>query len=364
MSPDNPSISDRLRGDEPRDRRKSARRVPFHWRQRWRQWLDRRVPPAREITLTQRSVFIFPTSAGFGFITLLALLLLVAINFENSAVYALTFLLSGMLVVSILHTYSNLAGLTITAAHAEPTFAGLDASFNLVLSREHSRRFHGLQLSWQGGAVVWASLTDQNELWLAMPFRTGPRGYCRPGRLRIETSYPFGLLRSWTWIDLDMRAVVYPYPVDAGRLPESTPINEDTGSGEQMGSDDFYGLRDYVTGDSLKSVAWKHYAKTGVLSSKQFIDPVDHRLWLCWDDAAGDDEARLSQLCYWVLQAERGHKEYGLQLPERQILPGRDQAHLHQVLSALATFRLAPAFAQEPPEPVAAMQTAAAEPVR
>ena len=312
------------------------------------------MPPSREITLTQRSVFIFPTRAGFGFIGFLSLLLLVAINFENSSVYALTFLLAGMMVVSILHTYSNLAGLTITAAHAEPTFAGLDATFNLVLSRENNRRYHGLQLSWQGGAVVWASLAEQNELWLALPFRTGPRGYCRPGRLRIETSYPFGLMRSWTWIDLDMRAVVYPYPIDAGNLPDSTPVNEDTGSGEQEGSDDFYGLRDYITGDSLKSVAWKHYAKTGAMTTKQFIDPVDHRLWLCWDDTTGEEEARLSQLCYWALEAERGHKEYGLELPGVQLPPGRDQAHLHQVLTALATYQLAsaPSFAQAPPQPV------------
>ena len=310
----------------------------FHWRVRWREWINRRLPAAREITLNQKSIFIFPTRAGFGFLGFIIILLLVAINFENSPVYLLTFLLSGLFIVSILHTFSNLSGLTITAAHAEPAFSGRDATFHLMVSKKGARLYQGLQFFWPGNAPVWLSLTDKHEAWLALRYRTGPRGYCRPGRLKVQTSFPLGLLRAWTWIDLDMQTVVFPYPLESGFMPPTSTQTQDAGDSEQSGSDDFYGLRDYVPGDTVKSIAWKTFAKTGQLNTKQFIDPVDHRLWLVWDDTHGDTEQWLSQLCYWALEAERGHSEYGLQLPGVSIAPSRDQAHLNKVLQALAIY--------------------------
>lgn len=333
------NIPDDLFQTAPSDRRSlGEKRSRFHWRARWRQWINRRLPAAREITLSQKSIFIFPTSAGFGFLFFVFILLLVAINFENSPVYALTFLLAGVFVVSILHTFSNLSGLTITAAHTEPAFSGRDAIFHLLLAKKGARLYQGLQFFWPGNALIWSGLTDKQEQWLALRYRTGPRGYCRPGRLKVQTSFPLGLLRAWTWLDLDMQTVVFPYPMDSGQVPPTSTQPHDSGSSEQSGSDDFYGLRDYTPGDTIKAIAWKTYAKTGELNTKQFIDPVDHRLWLVWEDTQGDEEHRLSQLCAWALEAERGHSEYGLQLPGVSIAPSRDQAHLHQVLRALAIF--------------------------
>ncbi len=335
------NIPDDLHRVNPGDRRKATdTRYRIHWRQRWRQWIDRRLPASREITLNQRNVFIFPTPAGFAFIGFLFIVLLVAINFENSPVYALTFLLFGIFVVSILHTFSNLSGITLTAAHSEPAFTGRDATFHVVLSKRGSRTYQCLQLSWQENTPVWVSLIDKHEEWIALRYRTGPRGYCDPGRLKVETRYPIGLLRAWTWVDLDMQTVVYPHPVAAGHLPHTAMISHDSGHVEQPGSDDFYGLRDYQPGDTIKSVAWKNYAKTGQLSAKQFIDPVDHRLWLRWDDTQGEQEQRLSQLCYWALEAERGHSEYGLDIPSARLSPSRGQHHLHELLRALALYNV------------------------
>lgn len=337
------NIPDDLNQPGPSDRREQGEsRGRFHWRKRWREWINRRLPVSREITLNQKSIFIFPTRAGFGFLGFIVLLLLVAINFENSPVYALTFLLSSLFVVSILHTFSNLSGLKLTAAHAEPAFAGRDAIFHLVIAKNGARLYQGLQFFWPGNSPVWCGLTDKHEEWIALRYRTGPRGYCRPGRLKVQTSFPLGLLRAWTWLDLDMHTVVFPYPAKVGFVPPTSTQPHESGNTEQSGSDDFYGLRDYVAGDTVKSIAWKHYAKTGKLNTKQFIDPVDHRLWLVWDDTQGDIEHRLSQLCYWALEAERGHSEYGLQLPGVSIAPSRDQAHLDKVLRALAVYNKQP----------------------
>lgn len=310
------------------------------WQPLWRDWINRRLPAARHIVLNQRSIFIFPTIAGAGFLGLIFLLLLVGINFENSAVYALTFLMLGLFIVSILHTFSNLSGIHLTAAHVDAAFSGRDATFRIVLSKQGARNYYALRLGFPSNASALVNLDDGNEVWVDLRYRTGPRGLCRPGRMKVETRYPLGLLKAWTWIDLDMQALVYPLPDQSSKLPQSAIGDNDTGAKEQVGSDDFYGLRDYRAGDTIKSVAWRNFAKTGQLNTKQFVDQIDQRLWLDWEDTDGNEEQRLSQLCYWVLEAERGHSDYGLKLPGTSIKPARDSAHLHGVLRELALYNL------------------------
>jgi uncharacterized protein (DUF58 family) len=47
-------------------------------------------------------------------------------------------------------------------------------------------------------------------------------------------------------------------------------------------------------------------------------------------------EARISQLCLWVLQAEQKQRRYGLNIPGTQIAVGTGEAHQRQCLEALA----------------------------
>ena len=54
------------------------------------------------IALTHRRIFILPSSRGLGFGVLVILLLLIAFVYGNNLVYLLAFLLSGVLLVTIL----------------------------------------------------------------------------------------------------------------------------------------------------------------------------------------------------------------------------------------------------------------------
>ncbi|MEX6784375.1 DUF58 domain-containing protein, partial [Pseudomonas aeruginosa] len=100
---------------------------------RWQRWLNRRIPPASSVELNQRRVFILPTRQGGAFGLALLVMLLAAINYQNSLAYGLTFLLLSLGVVTILHTYRNLAGLRLTALGADPVFAGERAGFRVRL---------------------------------------------------------------------------------------------------------------------------------------------------------------------------------------------------------------------------------------
>src|SRR5690606_41725712 len=65
--------------------------LPARCQQRWQAPLGRRIRPAAQVTLSHRSIFILPTRSALTFGLLLLLLLITAINYQNSRIYALSF---------------------------------------------------------------------------------------------------------------------------------------------------------------------------------------------------------------------------------------------------------------------------------
>jgi uncharacterized protein (DUF58 family) len=306
-------------------------------RKRFREWVNRRIPPARVVTLDQRRIFIFPSRAGFFFGLSLLLMLTMAVNYQNNMTYALTFLLATLFVVATLHTYANLSGLTIRALRAQPVFPGQQSEFDIQLERTRRRAHFALHLKWPDSTEALVNLVDEDSIRVNLHNAVGTRGWFSPGRLLLESTYPLGLLRCWTWVDLDLYALVYPQPLPSSDLPGLPSDRPDGVSVPVTGSDDFYGFRDYRQGDSPRHLHWKALAKGQPLQSKQYAAYADRSVWLDWDLFAGlPVEQRLSHLCYWALEFEKHGDEYGLRIPGIVIEPAAGEKHLYAVLQALA----------------------------
>ncbi len=309
------------------------------WQQRFERWLQRRIPAARSVTLDQRRIFIFPSRAGLFFLATLIVMLIAAINYQNNMAFALVFFLFSLFVVAILHTFSNLSGLCIEALRGYPTFAGEMAEFELQLQRTRERAHHAIGLGWPGEPSARLSLLDTQIATVKLFHRSHRRGWLRPRRLLVQTFYPLGLMRAWTWIDLDIAALVYPRPIAA-----ACPVGGD-GEAEhgartlKKGSDDFYGFRTYRSGDNLRHVLWRAYAKGQPLQTKQFAETQVQSHWLSYDACEGDRERRLGVLCYWVLELERRGEVFGLQLPGTTLAPDGGAEQRERALRVLALFQ-------------------------
>ena len=120
-------------------------------------WLDRRIPPQNKVTLTQSNIFIFPTRTAITFVILLLLLLLGAINYQNALIYGVAFLLGSLFLVTILHTFRNLSGITLELLDSRPGFVGEDIAFNLRLTQPAGRARQGIQAGWPGGCLLYTS---------------------------------------------------------------------------------------------------------------------------------------------------------------------------------------------------------------
>lgn len=315
------------------------RGIPAGLRNRFREWINRRIPPANEVTLDQRRIFIFPSGTGLFFGICLLVMLVAAINFENNLSYALTFLLATLFVVAVLHTYANLSGLTVRAVRAQPAFPEQQTEFQVMVERSKQRHHFALYLKWPDSSEALVNLVEEDNILIRLHMPVGRRGWFNPGRLLLESTYPLGLLRCWTWIDLDLHALVYPRPLPSPDLPGLASDTPDGAAAMITGNDDFYGFRDYRKGDSLRQVHWKGVAKGQGVKTKQYTAYADRSVWLDWELFPGvGTEQRLSYLCYWVLEFDGNGEEYGLRLPNVTIQPSVGEKHRERVLKELALF--------------------------
>lgn len=308
-------------------------------RQRFRAWVNRRIPPSRAVTLDQKRLFIFPSAVGLFFGLSLLVMLLAAINFQNNLSYALTFLLATLFIVAVLHTFANLSGLTIRAVRARPAFPGQQTEFELQVERNRRREHYGIYFGFADGAAQRLNITTADTAPLQLLAPVGERGWHHPGRLLVKSTYPLGLIRCWTWIDLDLRALVYPRPLPWAELPGMAGDQPDGASMPIEGSDDFYGFREYRPGDSPRHIFWKGLARGQSVQTKQYTAYTDRSVWLDWEAFPGlGVEQRLSHLCYWALEFHHSGDEYGLRIPGVVIDPDVGEHHRDRVLKALALF--------------------------
>jgi uncharacterized protein (DUF58 family) len=306
----------------------------------WQRWLARRIPPSARVELNHRRIFIMPTRTGGTFALVLLLMLLVAINYQNSLAYGLTFLLGSVTVLTILHTYRNLSGLILSAGSARSVFVGEPLLLRLRL--ESADRAHqAIAFGWDASQLQEVDVpgAGQVEMQIGLPATT--RGWLRAPRLRVESAFPLSIFRAWSWLDLQQSVLIYPRPV-AGSMPllkGAQPHAEDVGQATQgPGVDDYQGLKAYQPGDSRRRLHWKAYSRGQGLLIKDFTDVSGHDLCLDFMALGGDIEERLSRLCYWVLELSQRHQPFALRLPGFLRASGTGDEHREACLQALALF--------------------------
>lgn len=301
--------------------------------------LGLKTPEHGPIRLTQRRVYILPTGYGVAFATALLLMLIGSINYTLALGYVLTFSLSGMALVSMLHTYRNLAGIVIHAGRVEPVFAGEPALFDLHCENPSATDRFSITATCGDTATTFDAPAGRTTvIRLAVPAMQ--RGELVLGRVTLEGRYPLGIFRVWSYVQPDMRTLVYPRPARSPLPPFAA--KPETGDAASIGAgvDDFAGFRAYQPGDSPRHVAWKHAERGGPLLAKSFSGTGAGELWLDWSELprALDVESRLSRLTGWVVAADAGGCAYGLRLPGKELPIGQGSAHRANCLAQLALF--------------------------
>lgn len=285
-----------------------------------------------------RRIYILPTAQGLGYGLLLLIMLTGSINYASNLGFLLTFMLAGLGLVAIIHTWRNLLAIELSAGRADPVFAGQHACFQLLLHNHRPAARPGVRIALRAGSSAVEDLPPAATSRVRLCLPTDRRGECLLPRLTLSTRYPLGLLRAWAYVELNGSCLVYPQPGPSMPVADAADYDHSRQGDKGVGADDFAGLRPYRPGDAPRHVNWKALAREQGLQTKLFGGDRSERRWLDWSALNGDTETRLSRLCRGVLDACDRQLEFGLRLPGLKIEPARGQNHRHLCLAALARF--------------------------
>lgn len=319
-------------------------------RKRASKWLlPRRESEPGEVYLHQRRVYIVPTHPGLLFCVMLFALFIGSVNYNLSLGFAFTFLIAACALIDMYLTFRNLAHLYLAAGRAAPVFAGEEAQFELhLINRSRHERY-----------AIWLDFVADNRPELAHPADVAAhatcsvalstpaqeRGWLQAPRVRLQTRFPLGLLRAWSYWQPDARALIYPRPEDDAPPLPLAGVEQSDGQG-QAGQDDFAGIRGYQAGDSLKRLAWRQIARIdvesgGALVTKHFEGGSATEIAIDFTQLPHhlDTETKLSRMTRWVMEAEARGVAYAFRLGDIVMPAALGPAHREACLRALALFQ-------------------------
>jgi uncharacterized protein (DUF58 family) len=125
--------------------------------------------------------------------------------------------------------------------------------------------------------------------------------------------------------------IIYPQP--KGEPLRSFMLHQRAPFGEEK---DFDGLASYSGAESMSRIHWPSVAK-GEPAVKTFEQEMrTRRLEFDFYRSGKSDEARLSQLCLWVLECERSRQAFTIKMPHKRLRS--DKESIDAILEFLALY--------------------------
>lgn len=303
-----------------------------------------------------------PTAEGWVFFATGAAVALAAVNTGNNLLYLVFAAMLTLILVSGVLSESSLRSLEVQRRIDDRVFSNRPAAGTWVLRSTRGRVPH-LAIELGEGAAGHARIAGSGVAtvpWLragAQESRRGiwtfrGRGIHRLDRVRVSTTWPFGILRKWYEVLAQEEILVFPEPAEewddvARDLPAGTGAEAD--ASRQGATGDLRGLRDHRPGEDLRLVHWRSTARLRRRVAVEREAEAAGRMEVRVDrpgqgDAAsrGEEfERRLSKATAAVLAATGRGAEIVLVLPEGPLPPVRGEAGLDLLLRRLALAELA-----------------------
>jgi uncharacterized protein (DUF58 family) len=220
-----------------------------------------------------------------------------AISSQTNLLFWTFGLMVGGMIVSAIYSTAMMSSLRITrmlpdhGAVDEPLLIRYELNnrkrmipaFGLVISELDGadQALRGKPHGWVLHCGPRATLQAQTVGW---PTR---RGAVHFNRIRVSTTFPFGILRKSIIVAQPGRVLIYPKMYRLRRKAlwdiHSRDMVGSRNSNEGGGSEEFYGLREYRSGDSMRRIDWRHSARTGKLVCRDMTRLTPPKLMLLLD---------------------------------------------------------------------------------
>jgi uncharacterized protein (DUF58 family) len=222
-----------------------------------------------------------PTRDAYAVAALALLIFLVAFNLQSGWVYAIDALLIGVLIAGFLSAHHAVHSVSLTrtlpaeAVDGEPVAVGLTlraAGFGRRILIQAVDAVPGLR---PGDVFIPAVVPSQprHASYRSTAIR---RGIHRVETARVCSAGLTGLFLARREVPAPGEITVYPKYWKISRFPLAAwmPAFQTVGSTRRRGGLEFYGLRDYRSGDSVRHVHWRSSARRGTLMVREFEQDI------------------------------------------------------------------------------------------
>lgn len=270
-------------------------------------------------------------------------MILIGSAYENNLVNLLGFFMLAILFTAMIATHSNLNGVEISRVETVQGFAGENIPVSLVVRNTGRQPKANIEFAIRGFKKVAqydarSIIAPQGDSRLLASFESPPRGIHSLSRFVLSTTAPFGLFYAWLIRPSDASATVY--PKREGELTWSHDRGFELGNVNRMsGAEDYKEHRAYQSGDNLRRVDWKAFARGRQLMTKEYDEPAGEGLHFDFQKLATlENEKKLEQLSKWVDLAIQRGQPFTLSLPGRRIGPDQGLGFAHRAWGELARF--------------------------
>lgn len=222
------------------------------------------------------------TRGGRAALLLAACLYAATLTASAPMLYLAISFLVGLVAANALLAWRAAGGITVL--RDAPTHVCERKDFAVRLQVTNGTRFARFAVSirdgapWEPTPIFVSMIRARESRWVSYRGRVSRRGVYTLQEAAIESAYPLGLVTVRRRVRVASEIIAYPfyYEIPHEMVPASStsagaevsaPLTSGTGG-------DFYGIREYRSGDSLRHVHWPSTARLGELMVKQFEHDV------------------------------------------------------------------------------------------
>ena len=247
--------------------------------------------------LNKKNIFVFPNFKGFQIGFLVLFCFTASIFYQINFSLLLSIVIFIIFFISIIISYQNLNNLSISSYN----------HFMAANKKGNDKLNINLKID---DVTITNYKSIRTSIESSISYTYPKRGTYGLPTINIFSQFPFGIVKSLSYLRLDNKAIIYPNP----ELPSKKVLNLHNLNNLNNSNYEFENIDDYEHGESQSRIAWKQSMAKNKLLSKKFINEskVSNILIDIDKIEAISFEKRLSYAAYLVLKSYKEKIDFSI----------------------------------------------------
>lgn len=291
--------------------------------------------------LKSNKTYILPTRYGLIFLPIILIEFIVSITFGHPFAYFITFSSISMIILSAFYTNGALDDVSIGFIENDLVESNKRSKiqFNLNLKENFIKKEIVVESS-------ESSLKDKQTISFGKSFISTrveypKRGIYQIDRIKLSTTFPFGLFYSWKYVDINKSMFVYPKISSSSEVHLTKYMDEtEYNSLNKVGTnkDEFFEHKKAQDGDSWKQIDWKAYSRGMGLLTKTYTE--NQSLGYFFSIDLNTNEKELEQITNSLFHCYKRSIQTSLSICDDFVSKGLDYKHLSTCLRSISAFSI------------------------